>query len=228
MLATAALLAALLAATAATTAAGMSITPGAVLPITSASNPAFALRHCNYVLSANPDDGSDDFRFVIVASQNGAAPPAYSLQSENYPTMRWAIVNATSGALGLVEGANADDATFEFLPPLGACAGNATGCVSLRSASRGPFAGQYVTWAETRNMPCAYPAPCGDAVLAPGGTGDPARATWLVTRPPPASVTVDVHTVVNGAVSPLIMGCHSDYGAWRAPVCSLKDQRVVL
>ena len=179
---------------------------GAIVTATLYKNPAVALRHCNYVASFTPNDGSDDFRFKIVPARNGAPAPAASLQSVNFPSMYFAPTGAGL-ALGISATASAGDASFTIAPG----AANATAAFSLVSLSATPaFAGKYVTWSPANAAPCHYAPPAGDAVLA-AATDAAASTVYLGAPPPPPPLppaTVNVTAVATHRVSPLFNGCH--------------------
>jgi hypothetical protein len=197
-------------------AAALPIPPfGAIVTATLYKNPSVALRHCNYVASFTPNDGSDDFRFKLVPARNGAPAPAASLQSVNFPTMYFAPTGKGL-ALGISATASAGDASFTIAPG----AANATAAFSLVSLSATPaFAGKFVTWSPANAAPCHYAPPAGDAVLA-AATDAAASTVYLGAPPPPPPLppaTVNVTAVVTHRVNPLFNGCHIDPGYTQQP-----------
>lgn len=205
---------------AATTAAQPTGPVAAIAPL-AATN--LGLRHCQYVasvtqLSAGPG-GPGDFAFTAVAALNGATS-ARSLQSVDYPTYYLTIVNATTGAVGIAAGADANDASWDFASPLAPPPAGVTDAYTLQSMSKNAaWTGAILTFATTNNAPCQYAAPCGDVVLSKAPVADATRQTWVVGAPAPApAVNVSVSaTVVNPAVNRRFMGCHSDYGFSQTP-----------
>ena len=105
-----------------------------IAAVISWANTGFFLRHCQYVLSCMPNEpGNSDFSFALVAALNGDST-ARSFQSTAYPTHFISIINATTGSLGIVEGPDANDASWVFTAPLAQVPPAATSAYSLKSA----------------------------------------------------------------------------------------------
>lgn len=108
--------------------------PGPLGTVSPLANLRLGLRHCNYVASACPlENGVQDFMFVSVAALNGQGAPAFSLQSVNYPTFYLAIVNQSSGAAGIVENPDVNDASWAADAPKAAPPPGTTDAWSPRS-----------------------------------------------------------------------------------------------
>lgn len=152
------------------------------------------------------EPGNTDFSFALVSALNGDSS-ARSFQSTSFPTYFISIANATTGDLGIIENPNVDDATWIFEAPLASVPPAATSAYSLRSASKGPFGGQYLTYSTQDTAPCAFPPPAGDAALTDGSNAS--RATWIIGPLPPANASaflVDTRVVINPAVNRRFMG----------------------
>ena len=106
--------AALLASALAASSAALPPPMGTVVSFEPHALSSVALRHCDYVASFTPDDGSDDFRFKVVPALNGAPSPGASLQSINYPNMHFGPTGKGL-ALGISASLDADDASFTIL-----------------------------------------------------------------------------------------------------------------
>jgi hypothetical protein len=90
----------------------------------------------------------------------------------------------------------------------------------VSASNNSAWKGTVVSFGFTRNMPCGFPAPCGDIVLLPLSIAPPMRASWVMGNLPPAAVAqvvVDGASVTNGALNRRFMGCHSDYGFAQTP-----------
>ena len=190
-----------------------------VVSLVSYANPSLSFRHCDYVASFHVADPTepDDFNFKVIAARNGAALPAISLQSINYPTM-YVSPTGKGLALGIVENADADDSSWSVVSGL-AGPMNASSMLSL---SKNPvFAGKYLTYGSTINAPCAYAAPNFDAVLD-AGTVASASTVYLSVPPPPppppaTTVMIDAGTV-DHILPDRFLGCHSDPGYTNEPL----------
>ena len=169
------------------------------------------LRHCNYVASVTPPDGSQDFSFIVVDALNGN-PSARSLQSVNYPTYYLTIQNTSTGAVGIAPTPDVNDASWSFDTPLAPPPNGATDVYSVQSLSKNSaWTGKYVTFTTANNAPCKYSSPSGDVMLTDGNGIAPGRLTWVFGALPPlntTSVTVNGGVVTNPRVNKRFMGCH--------------------
>jgi hypothetical protein len=184
--------------------------PGAIAPIVPLADTTQVLRHCNYVASVTANPNSDDASFTLVAPLNGVQGAA-SLQSVNYPTYYLAIFNATSGAVGIVDTPDANDASWAFQAPLSP--GAPSGAYTLASLSKNAaWTGKLMYFATTNTAPCAYTPPAGDVMLVDPSIAKaaPGRASWMVGPTPPANASVwtVTPTVTNPSVNRRFMGCH--------------------
>jgi hypothetical protein len=148
----------------------------------------------------------DDYQFVIVRALNGAAAPAFSLQSSNYPDK---YVSPTGAALAVGINAlggttDADDASWTLVPGLS----NAS-LSSVQSLSKDPsFAGLYLTLSQQNTAPCNYQTPDGDAVLSSGVADAAASTVTLYTPPPPPPALINITaSQVTHRIS-FLRGCH--------------------
>jgi hypothetical protein len=108
--------------------------PGPLGQISPLANLKMGFRHCNYIASACPlEQGNTDFSFAAIPAKNGQPAPAFSLQSVSYPTYYIGLVNVTSGAIGIVNGGDANDVTWAADDPLAPAPPGTTDAYSLRS-----------------------------------------------------------------------------------------------
>jgi hypothetical protein len=185
--------------------------PNGTVSIISATNPNLVARHCSFQLFAcvGQRDPEEDFSFTIVPALNQQSN-AFSFQSMNYPDHYISIISdpqVEAGRLGIDTPADANDASFEIVAGL-----SDPSLYSLRSLSKGSFAGHYATLNHKLQGVCAgsYQSPSSDIVLIANPTA--ADATWNLFRPPPPppqSHTLVVHAdQVSHAVDKMYMGCH--------------------
>ena len=202
---------------AAAAAAPFSFPPaGARVSFEPTTNVGIGLRHCNYVASADANDGSDDFNFKIVSAINGnASPGSVSVQSVNFDDHYLSPVGS-SAALGINAGPNADDASWTLTPGLA----DPTNWTLVTQSKNAALSGFVVSLNASRANPCGDGQ---DVVLAAPGAASAIAQTWIVGAPPPppppppSTLVIDA-TAVDHVVKKEFMGCHADPGYTNEPL----------
>ena len=173
------------------------------------------LRHCNYVASADPPDGSDDFNFRLVAPLNhDVTPGSYSIQSINFNDHYLSPIAGKGATVGINTNPDADAATWTLTPGIT----DPTNWTLVTQSKA--MAGLVLSVNASTTSPCGRGP---DVVLAAPGAAHALGQTWIVGNPPPppppppSSVSIDA-TAVDHVVKREFMGCHSDPGYTQEPL----------